>query len=158
MKKFIIQSIALLTVFFAAMLIGFSKVDVPFIPQTLKSNVLLVNNVQLDVEIADTQSKRSVGLGGRQSLASDSGMLFEFSESKKYQFWMKGMKFPIDFIWIRQKKVVDILKNISPPQPGQKDETLPIYVPITEIDSVLEVNAGFVDGHNIKVGDQIQLK
>ena len=158
MKKFVIQGIVLLVVLFGALMLSFGKVDLPFIPQIPKSSTLLINNNQINIDVADNQSKRALGLSGRESLATDSGMLFLFDTPKKYQFWMKGMKFPLDFIWIRNKKVVDVLEKIPSPTEEQKDETLPVYESIVDIDSVLEVNSGYVNAHNIKVGDSIEFK
>ena len=111
---------------------------------------------KLNLEIADTGEKRTKGLGERESLASDSGMLFIFDKPDKYRFWMKGLKFPLDFIWVSGDRVVDILTNIAPPALNQVDESLPQYAPVVTIDKVLEVNAGFVVDHNIRVGDKIE--
>ena len=118
---------------------------------------LVINDQKLKVEIADTQDKRSKGLGGRESLATDSGMLFIFPKPDKYPFWMKGLKFPLDFIYIREDKVIDFLPNIQPPSAGATDESLPIYLPREEVDKVLEVASGTIEKLNIKVGDKIQL-
>ncbi len=116
-----------------------------------------IGNIYLNIEIADTPELRSKGLGGRDSLPADSGMLFVFPKESKYQFWMRGMKFPLDFIFIRQGKVVDLLRNVQPPLDGQKDSTLPIYAPVVPVDMMLEVNTGFIDTNGIRVGDQVFL-
>ncbi len=88
-------------------------------------------------------------------MASDEGMLFVFPKLDKYPFWMKGLTYPLDFIWIRGDKIVDLLPNIQPPAPGQTDTSLPIYQSKEDIDKVLEVAAGTVQRLNIKVGDTI---
>ncbi len=156
MKKFVLQAIVLVIVTFGALAIYASKITtLPFVPERSKTSIVQINNVKLNVEISDNASKRKQGLGGRQSLASDSGMLFIFDKLDVYKFWMKGLSFPLDLIWIRDSLVVDIIKNVTPPMPGQKDETLPLYAPSQPIDKVLEVNAGFVDAHGIKVGDRV---
>lgn len=132
--------------------------NIPFLPEQTRVGEVLINDNKIKVEIADTQGKRSKGLGGRESLASDSGMLFIFPKEDKYPFWMKGLNFPLDFVWIKGDKVVDILQNIPPPAEGTKDESLPIYLPKEEVDKVLEVNAGTSERLNIKVGDKIEIK
>lgn len=158
MKKFVIQFIFLVIVIFAALYLATSKnLDVPFIPQVAKSSQVKINDLTLNVEIADTDSKRKKGLGEREFLASDSGMLFIFPNEGVYQFWMKGLSFPLDLIWIKGGQVVDIIRNAVPPTPGQTDETLPLYAPNQSVDMVLEVNAGFVDSYGIKVGDKIEV-
>lgn len=158
MKKFTIQAAFLVIIMMAALAFATAKIpQIPLPNTTQKSNFseVKINDLVVKVEIADTQSKRQKGLGDRESLATDSGMLFIFPETKKYNFWMKGLKFPLDIIWIRAGVVVDVIKNAEPPLSGQADETLPIYTSNELIDSVIEVNAGFVDQQNIKVGDKV---
>ncbi|EKD90907.1 MAG: hypothetical protein ACD_30C00066G0001 [uncultured bacterium] len=107
--------------------------------------------------MADNPQARQKGLGGRLSLASDSGVLFVFDKPDQYRFWMKGMNFPLDFIWVRDGTVVELLPNVSSPQPGMRDEMLPVFGPSVEIDQVLEVNSGFINSNNIKIGDKVEL-
>ncbi|MDP3973735.1 MAG: DUF192 domain-containing protein [Candidatus Daviesbacteria bacterium] len=159
MKKFLVQSIALLFVIAAAFYIYTRQITfLPFLPSPEASSVVGINDREIKVEIADDQAKRSKGLGGRESLASDSGMLFIFPDKGQYSFWMKGLKFPLDLIWIRDDTIVDIIENVPSPRPNQQDEDLPIYQSRIEVDKVLEVNAGVVERFQIKVGDKIILK
>ena len=67
------------------------------------------------------------------------------------------MKFSLDLIFIRKGRVVDLLRNVLPPTPGQKDSELSIYAPIVPIDMMLEVNSGFIDARGIRIGSQIFL-
>lgn len=159
MKKFVIQSVLLTVVILAAIFFYTGKfTSVPFLPQPQRYAEITINDAKLKVEAADTPEKRKKGLGGRESLATDSGMLFIFPKADKYPFWMKGLKFPLDFIWIKKDEVVDILQNVPGPKEGQKDEDLPIYQPVEPIDKVLEVNAGTVERLNIKIGDTVSSK
>lgn len=159
MKKFLIQFVLLITLIFLGLSIFTGKIpSIPFIPSQTGVGEVLISGNKIKVEIADTQAKRSKGLGGRESLASSSGMLFIFARQDKYPFWMKGINFPLDFVWIRGDQVVDILQNIPPPAKDAKDESLPIYLPKEEVDKVLEVNAGTLERLNIKVGDKIEIK
>jgi len=111
-----------------------------------------INNTTIYLEIADTNEKRSLGLGGRDSLLQDYGMLFVFPKKDLYVFWMKGMRFPLDMIWISDNKIVDITKSA----PVVKSGELPRYTSKAPANYVLEVNAGFTDEHNIKIGDTIK--
>lgn len=156
-KKFIIQFILLVIVILGATYFykGGDLVTLPFVPQKPKSTVVTINQVKISVEVADTKEKRAQGLGGRQSLASDSGMLFIFEGVEKYPFWMKGLSFPLDFIWIKGEKIVDITENVPAPTPEQKDQDLTIYQSNEEIDKLIEVIGGFVGANNIKVGDTV---
>lgn len=162
MKKFLAQSIALLLVI-GGLLIFFSptnsstRLDIPFLPQNNTTSKLEINGTVFNVEIADSESRRNKGLSNRESLATNSGMLFVFPKPDKYAFWMKGMKIPLDFIWIKDLKIVDLLVHIQPPKDGEKDESLPVYSSKQEFNKVLEVNAGTIARLNIKVGDIIKM-
>jgi len=159
MKKFTIQAIFLLLVITGALFLYSlgSVPNLPFLPQNTAIRKLQINDAMLKVEIADTKEKRSKGLAGRQSLATDEGMLFVFPKADKYPFWMKGLSFPIDFVWINGDKVTDILSNVPPPSSGQTDESLAIYSSNQEVDKVLEVSSGTVQRLNIKAGDTVKI-
>ncbi|MBI2086116.1 DUF192 domain-containing protein [Candidatus Daviesbacteria bacterium] len=161
MKKFLFQAIGLLVLIGVAFFLfssNFQPTNLPFVPQTPVSRMLLINGARLTIEVADTQAKRNAGLGGRQSLATDAGMLFVFDDVDKHPFWMKGLTFPLDFVWIKGDKVVDISPNAAPPAPGQQDAYLSIYQSKEDVDKVLEVNAGTVQRLNIKAGDTIKIE
>lgn len=161
MKKFAFQAIALVIVIAGALFFfisGTQLTSLPFIPQAPTSRQLLINNARLKVEIADTPDKRSKGLSGRQALASDEGMLFVFPAAGTYPFWMKGLSFPLDFVWIKGDKVIAALPNVQPPAVGQSDASLPIYQSQEPIDKVLELQAGTIQRLNIKAGDTIKIE
>lgn len=160
MGKFLFQSVLLVSGILVALFLfkeNFTLTGLPFLPEQSNLRQLQVNNAMLKVEIADTQAKRTKGLGSREALASDEGMLFVFPKADRRSFWMKGLTFPLDFVWIRGDLVVDIFQNIQPPTPGQSDESLPIYQSKEDIDKVLEVTGGTVQRLNIKAGDTIKL-
>ena len=160
MKKFTFQMLLLLLVIFASLYFykNQSVPNIPFMPQPTVTKNLTINGALLKVEIADTKEKRSKGLGGRESLATDSGMLFIFEKLDKYAFWMKGLSFPLDFIWIKGDRVMEVTQDVKPPLPGQSDESLPIYSSKVDIDKVLEVNSGMANQLNIKEGSIIKLE
>lgn len=162
MKKFLIQIFFLLLVtsiclFFFSPLQSGNKIEIPFLPQKPSVTTLEVENVTFQVEVADTNSKRSKGLGGRSGLGEKEGMLFIFETVDKHPFWMKGLSFPLDFVWIADNKVVDTTENVPPQASGQPDSDLPIYSSKVNADKVLEVNGGTVKKFNIKVGDEIKV-
>jgi len=86
----------------------------------------------------------------RDNLGVDQGMLFLLKEEAVHTFWMKNMRFPLDIIWIdKEKKIVDIAKNALP----CVNNTCPNLVPRQKSQFVLEVNAGYADKNNIKIGE-----
>lgn len=117
-------------------------------PESIRYVRVAGQRVRVDLAIsAEAQQK---GLSGRTGLSDGEGMLFVFDIPAKRQFWMEGMKFSIDIIWITDNmQVVHIDKNAAP-------ESYPArFGPDIYIKYVLEVPAGFSDKNNIKVGDPV---
>ena len=118
------------------------------------ANVVRFSNTSIPVELAITSKAQQKGLSGRASLSQDSGMLFIFDHPAFYRFWMPDMHFPIDIIWIRDKKVVDISAEVT----NAFDPIHPVYyIPREKAEYVLEVNAGFAEKKDIKIGDPVLL-
>jgi uncharacterized protein len=118
--------------------------------QSLKSQIV-INNKTISVEIANTEKKREKGLSMHQPLSNDEGMLFVFDNPGNYGFWMKDMLFDLDFIWIFNNKIVEITSDVS------HNDQRRVYQPKMQVNSVLEVESGFVKRNQIKVGEQIKI-
>ncbi len=103
------------------------------------------------LEIVSSSQDKERGLGGRNSICDDCGMLFVFNAPGKYSFWMKDMLFAIDILWILNDKVVFIEKNVSPSLIGT-------VVSTDKADRVLEINAGAADGAGIEIGDSVLMR
>ncbi|MEK7463344.1 MAG: DUF192 domain-containing protein [Patescibacteria group bacterium] len=104
-------------------------------------------------EVAETMAQKSKGLSYRDSLDKDGAMYFDFGKEDKYGFWMMGMRFPIDIIWIKNNIVIGIEKNAQAPMAGTPENALKLYYPPEAVDRVLEISAGLSDELGIKVGD-----
>lgn len=97
----------------------------------------------LAVEVMTKPKEWEKGLSGRDSLETDTGMLFQFPRDHVPIFWMKDMKFPIDMIWIKDNVIVEIIEDVPVP----KDSNLPTYSPKVPVNTVLEVPAGYAKSH-----------
>ena len=104
------------------------------------------------IEAAVNREERELGLGGRKSMPANHGMVFNFGVRGRYDFWMRGMQFPLDFLWIADKKIVDITESVPPPVGNEAPVQLTAKVPI---DKVLEFNAGTVARYGIQIGDKV---
>lgn len=98
--------------------------------------------------VSMTPEDRSRGLGYRSQLPAGTGMLFLFETPDRYAFWMRGMQFPIDIIFIHGTVVDSVFRHR---QPGDLSPVTP-KEPVT---TVLEVNAGEASG--VQVGDEVQI-
>ena len=124
-----------------------------------------IGNASIKTEVADSDAKKQKGLSGRSSLDKNSGMLFIMNNKVIPTFWMKDMKFAIDIIWIlsssgdvKDGKIIQIDKNAEAPKAGTSDSNLNRYSPKSAVDYVLEVNSGYSDSNNIKVGDSVLIE
>ena len=113
----------------------------------VKNKDLMVGKARVKVEVRETEEGRQQGLSGRDSLGEDEGMLFVFEEPGYHKFWMKGMKFDLDFVWIDKDQVVEITERVAAPT---------VLTPKQPIDKVLEVNSGWVEKNGVKVGDKVK--
>ena len=114
---------------------------------------ITIKNQRVELLLARTREEQSKGLGGRDSLAWDHGMLFQYPAPGFPGFWMKDMRFDIDIVWIRDNRIVDISHRVkhSPVGPG------PTIQPRELTDTVLEVPAGYAQSHGWRAGDRVHL-
>lgn len=108
----------------------------------------------LTLDIAQTEAEVELGLGGRASMAKDHGMLFVFAKSDIYPFWMKGMHFPLDIVWIQHGVVQEVAQLPPPPSATSTPVT---HVPHHLADRVLEVDEGVAQGLGIVPGARVIL-
>ena len=115
-----------------------------------------INSKKFQVEYVLTAASIQQGLSDREAIGSD-GMMFIFSKERIPTFWMKHMKFPLDFIWINSQKVIAITENVPPPRMNEPEYALPLYSPPAPVTHVLEVPAGFVKENAIFIGQEVIL-
>ena len=118
-----------------------------------------INKVVFTVELADTPSKRAQGLSNRSNLTPKTGMLFAFNQEGGFPFWMKNMRFPVDFVWIDKRCMINqITQAVPPPAANTPDANLLIYRPQKPFIYMLEINAGETSQFEIKAGDQVSFR
>lgn len=138
--------------FFGMLVVFFYFAVSMFLPQ---EPAIIINNQRIKVEIADEPAEWQKGLSDKESLKAKEGMLFIFPEVDYRGFWMKDMRFPIDILWINEhREIIEITQSVS--VPDAKDT--PIFYSKKPIHYVLEVNAGFSETYNIKVGDTAEFQ
>jgi len=108
-------------------------------------------------DVVKTEKDRTRGLGDREMIGINEGMLFLFDKEGEYGFWMKDMEFPIDILWIKGNTIVGFEEMVDP-QRGAEDYELRLYYPPTAIDKVLELSAGRVRLLHTRVGDEIFIR
>jgi len=116
----------------------------------LEKKQLSINQQTLQVEVAKTTKQQTLGLGGRQALGEDCGMLFEFSDYQIRNFWMKGMNFPLDIIWLKDNQIISFSENVPLLDSSGSISRVSSQEPVNR---VLEVKAGWVKENDVKIGD-----
>tara|TARA_R100000458_G_C8266547_1_gene241558 strand:+ start:1143 stop:2000 length:858 start_codon:yes stop_codon:yes gene_type:complete len=117
---------------------------------TIKENgIAKINGHEMGVEIQSTPEGLQKGLMFRKEIPSGKGMLMKFGKDQPANIWMKNVKQPLDIIYIKDDKVIDLFKNAMP---DMGDGT---FDSIGEVicDMVLELPAGDIDKFDIKPGD-----
>jgi uncharacterized membrane protein (UPF0127 family) len=104
------------------------------------------------IDVAITPSQITRGLSSRPMMKNDHGMLFVFANRDYRPFWMKDMKFPLDFVWLDGTRVVDLTRNV----PILTDGTWTVIRPNAQVDRVLEVNAGTIDRLHITTASSVK--
>ncbi len=104
------------------------------------------------VEVADTPTKRELGLQYRKELAPDRGMIFLFPAPFVQSFWMKNTPLPLDMIFIgSDRKIVGIV-----------EQTVPFSLDSRSVPAasqfVLEINGGLSRRLGIRAGDSVRFE
>jgi len=111
-----------------------------------------IGNKHYSLEVADTFIKKFTGLSNREKMAKDQGMIFMLGWLGKHDFCMRKMKFPLDFIWLKGNKVVDLRANVPIP----KSKKLKAIISRVKSNQVIELNAGEIKHSKIKLGDIVR--
>jgi YVTN family beta-propeller protein len=104
------------------------------------------------VEVPDDLEESMRGLMFRKHIPWNAGMLFPYSNEEPRTFWMKNTLIPLDMIFVdSSSKIVEIKENVPP----CKQDECPTYPSQEPAQYVLEVNAGFVQENDVRVGDRL---
>ena len=91
------------------------------------------------------------GLMFRESLDTDSGMLFVFDNIAKQSFHMTETLIPLDIAYIREDGIIESIKQLEPNNP------IPVHSE-GEIELAIEVNRGWFAENNVEVGDELSVE
>jgi uncharacterized protein len=105
--------------------------------------------VEIDIEVAATDSARTRGLMQRTSLPERSGMLFLMPRTDRHSFWMANTPLSLDIMFIApDSHIVNIAKYTRP----YSQQAVVAEAPSR---FVVETQAGFADTYGIVPGDRI---
>jgi uncharacterized protein len=109
-----------------------------------------IEKATYQAEIAADSGSRRRGLMYRKSMDPEHGMLLDYKRPTNMAIWMKNTYISLDILFINEKGVIVKIHEAAEPlsTTSIKSET--------EVRAVLEVNAGQVSLHKIRVGDQVR--
>ncbi len=107
---------------------------------------------KIDIEIADVESERTIGLMHRRSMPDTQGMLFIFEQEQPRSFWMRNTLIGLDIMYVRADGEIESIAKYCIPK---YEKSIPSRGPALY---VLEVIEGFCDIHGVEVGDRIDFK
>ena len=117
-----------------------------------------IDDIPLQVQIADTEPRRVRGLMFQDQLPYDQGMIFVFDEPGLYSLWMLNMHFSLDMIWFDSKgNVVHMEKDIPPCKTALETMTCQSIVPDGDAMYILEVTSGFIDKYDITKSSKLEI-
>lgn len=118
-----------------------------------KSKLIIESNLknyEFNVDVALSPSQQSRGLMFRLKLDSNAGMLFFHKREKVASMWMNNTYIPLDMLFINSSGIiVHIFYGATP----HSKDIISYNYPVR---AVLELAAGVVNTHGIKVGDKVK--
>jgi uncharacterized membrane protein (UPF0127 family) len=105
-------------------------------------------DLPLKIEIPQTPGEFKTGLMFRESLDTDSGMLFVFDRVAQQSFHMSHTTIPLDIAFIDEEGCIESIKELTPLRREPVYSNAPVLY-------ALEVNRGWFTENEVKVGDQI---
>jgi uncharacterized membrane protein (UPF0127 family) len=118
-----------------------------FIAWSFQTSVerISINGTEFTVRVAERPFAQKKGLSGyTEESLQEEGMLFLFSESKVREFWMRGMEFDLDILWIADGKIVAIDRDVDAPYSRNDEPERATSSPL-KVNAVLELPAGKAD-------------
>lgn len=111
-------------------------------------NYIVCNNHKIeDIDFAISPEEQEKGL---MFESSPRILVFLYKAPEIRKFWMKNCNFPLDIAFIRDNKIISIIKGL----PNSED----LLGPDQKTNYVIEFPESYCKDNDIKEGDQISLK
>lgn len=127
------------------------------LPAGRQEATITVGDTELRVQLAVQPWEKTLGLGYRNGLEPGTGMLFVNDAATVQTYWMKGMRFCLDIVWIENGHVVGAAENACPDPEGTSDMERARYHSGEPVTYILEVPAGWMAEHGYGPGTPVDL-
>jgi len=136
--------------------------------------VVTIDGRDFTLELVADEASREKGLGGRESIPENGGMLFSFPDSQLRQFVMRDCLVPIDIIFLDPDGVIVAMHHMPVEEPIRPDETrkeivngrivagsyerrLKRYSSRFNARYAIELQGGMLEELDLQVGEKIRL-
>ena len=119
------------------------------IPVVRVNAVWMSDDLWVRCDVADTEEKKQVGLQSYESLPSRNGLYFPYPGYSDVTFHQGSVAFPLDILFLRDSEIVRIEEMTKV---GSRDQW-----GCAHVDGVIEVNGGFCEKNNVRVGERLAL-
>jgi len=109
----------------------------------------------VDVRVADTATKRAIGLSRTDALGPDEGMLFVHEAEGRHRYVMRDMAFGLDIVFVDANGTITEIHHADPAGPITPELLLTRYA--GEGRYVLEVTRGWTNETGVEVGDRVDV-
>ncbi|MCL2026165.1 MAG: DUF192 domain-containing protein [Leptospirales bacterium] len=107
-------------------------------------------DINIKVELADTEDKRALGLMYRRILGDNEGMLFVFDYAARRSFWMRNTYIPLSIAYIGRDGIINEIYDMKPLDEKTVDSQQPAMY-------ALEMKQGWFARNKIGQGAKLDL-
>ncbi|MBC8210489.1 MAG: DUF192 domain-containing protein [Gammaproteobacteria bacterium] len=134
---------------FSLLILLFLVANIAVAELVFPRQTLQLNKRAFQLELADTNQRRSEGLMHRRSLADEAGMLFLYQRPGDYRIWMKNTLIPLLVIWLDAEARIIDLQMLEP----CRVQNCPVYGPQQTSQFILELHP--VHRTHFSIGDKL---
>jgi uncharacterized membrane protein (UPF0127 family) len=148
----------------AAIAIAISGCTEPSNPVDGGVEEVRIGEMTFNLELALSTERRRQGLGGREMLPADGGMLFAFPRAAQQRFWMYDCLMDIDIAYLDPIGYITAIHTMPKEAPRGVDELevdyqnrLPGYPSRYPAQFVIELAPGMFETLGLEAGDRIDI-
>lgn len=120
----------------------------------MRSDVLVLvtgsGEHRIEIEVAETEQEKSLGLMFRTSLGAGKGMLFPYERPQEVTMWMRNTFISLDMVFIRGDGVVHRIEERTEPMSERLIESRGPVTGVLELEAGAAAQLGIVPGAQVR--------
>ena len=105
---------------------------------------------EFSVEEAKTLDQQARGMMFRETMADDSGMIFEFEDPKVATIWMKNTAISLDILFVRSNGKILKIEHMAQPYKLRSASSEAVVAAVVELKGGMSKDLGIQPGDTIK--------